>query len=249
MYHIKRAIFFREQSSKMYSPTVFASAVVIAEMPYSLLCAVCFFLPIYYLPGFEAASSRAGYQFLMILIAELFAVTLGQMLAALTPTTFVSSQFDPFVIITFALFCGVTIPAPQIPGFWRAWLYQLDPFTRLIGGMVVTALHGLKVVCAPAELNSFRAPPGQTCGEYMRPFFERGGAGYIVDNATSLCQYCAYDVGDQFYEPLGLSFTHRWRDLGIFLAFVGSNLIIIFLGVSCFLYRFCGGQPADIRSS
>ncbi|KAK3945683.1 putative brefeldin a resistance protein [Diplogelasinospora grovesii] len=233
MYHIKRAIFFREQSSKMYSNFTFAASMVVAEMPYSILCAVAFFLPLYYMPGFQSESSRAGYQFFMVLITELFSVTLGQCLSALTPSLFISSQFDPFIMITFALFCGVTIPAPQMPGFWRAWLYQLDPFTRLIGGMAVTALHELPVVCQPHELNSFTPPSGQTCGEYMSAFFERGGAGYLVDsNTTGTCQYCAYSVGDQFYEPLGMDFGNRWRDLGIFLGFLGSNLVILFLAVS-----------------
>ncbi|KAK1759774.1 ABC-2 type transporter-domain-containing protein [Echria macrotheca] len=228
-YHISRALFFREQSSKMYSTFVFAASQVLAEMPYSILCAVGFFLPLYYMPGLQTESSRAGYQFLMVLITEIFSVTMGQALSALTPSLFISSQFDPFIMITFALFCGVTIPAPQMPRFWRAWLYQLDPFTRLISGMVVTALHELPVVCQPSELNRFRAPQGQSCGEYMAPFFERGGRGYLVDNATTAeCEYCAYRVGDEFYGALGMSFGNRWRDLGIFIAFVGSNLIILF---------------------
>ncbi|KAJ9131215.1 ABC-2 type transporter [Coniochaeta hoffmannii] len=228
LYHTKRSIFFREQSSKMYSAFTFTASMVLADIPYSILCAVCFYLPLYFMPGLSAEPTRAGYQFFMVLITEFFSVTLAQCLAALTPSTFISSQFDPFIMITFALFCGVTIPAPRMPGFWRAWLYQLDPFTRLIGGMTVTALHDVPVVCTPQELNRFAAPAGQTCGEYMRKFFDDGGAGYLVSNATSACEYCAYKVGDQFYEPLGFSFDHRWRDLGIYICFVASNLIILF---------------------
>jgi ATP-binding cassette, subfamily G (WHITE), member 2, SNQ2 len=245
MFHIKRAIFFREQSSKMYSPITFAASMVLAELPYSILCAIVFFLPIYYMPGFQTETTRAGYQFFMVLVTELFSVTLGQGLASLTPSLFISSQFDPFLMITFALFCGVTIPAPQMPRFWRVWLYELDPFTRLIGGMVTTALHELPVKCATGELNPFTAPPGQTCGEYMEPFFAAGGAGYLVDNATSACQYCAYRVGDQFYQPLGFDYDARWRDLGIFIAFVGSNLIILFLAVGLDPYPFEESKSAD----
>jgi ATP-binding cassette subfamily G (WHITE) protein 2 (SNQ2) len=121
-----------------------------------------------------------------------------QICPSLTFTAVISALLNPFLIITFALFCGVTIPEPQIPAFWRAWLFQLDPFTRLIGGMVVTELHGRPVVCAPSELNHFNAPAGQKCGEYMNEFFTVGnGAGYIVDNATSACSYCAYKVCHQ----------------------------------------------------
>lgn len=232
MFHIKRALFFREASSKMYSPLTFATAMASAEMPYSVLCAVVFFVCLYFMPGLTATPSRAGYQFLMVLITEVFAVTLGQCLGSLTPSPRISAQFDPFIIIIFALFCGVTIPAPQMPGFWRAWLYQLDPFTRLIGGMVTTALHELPVRCRPKELSAFTAPDGMSCGQYMEPFFARGGPGYLVSNATQNCEYCAYRVGDEFYQPLNMSFSNRWRDMGIFAAFIGSNLVILFSAVS-----------------
>ena len=135
-YDLSRLVFYRESAAKAYRQFPFALSMVLAEMPYSILSAVGFFLPIYYMPGFQSAPSRAGYQFLMVLITELFSVTLGQMIMACTPSTFIALLLNPFLFITFALFCGVTIPQPQIPKFWRSWLYQLDPFTRLVGGMV-----------------------------------------------------------------------------------------------------------------
>ncbi|KAI1434046.1 ABC-2 type transporter [Xylaria sp. CBS 124048] len=234
MFVIKRAIFFREQLSKMYSTFTFGLSMIIAELPYSILCSVLFYVPLYYIPGFQNESSRAGYQYFMILLTELFAVSLGQVLAAISPSAFVASQFDPFIVITFALFCGVTIPYPQMPHFWKAWLYQLDPFTRLISGTITTALHGLAVKCKPHELNVFTAPPGQTCGSYVENFFAAGGSGYLVNNDTSSCEYCAYSIGDQFYETFQYSFDTRWRDLGIYIAFVVSNMVII-LAASRFL--------------
>ncbi|KAI9650107.1 ATP-binding cassette transporter snq2 [Ciborinia camelliae] len=236
-YALSRMIYYREASSKMYSQFAFASSLVLAEIPYSILCAVGFFLPLYYMPGFQYASNRAGYQFFMVLITELFSVTLGQLIAAITPSPFISALVNPFVIITFALFCGVTIPKPSIPKFWRAWLYQLDPFTRLIGGMVVTELQGREVTCTSSELNRFTAPEGQSCGDYMQNFFTRGGIGYIVDNATSACEYCAYKYGEQFYEPLGFEFQNRWRDLGIYFAFIVSNLVLLFLASRYFNFN------------
>ncbi|CAK7269047.1 ATP-binding cassette transporter snq2 [Sporothrix epigloea] len=231
MYNIKRSIFFRESSSKMYSGPVFALGMLVAELPYAVLCAAAFFLPLYYLPGLQTEAARAGLQFLFVLVTELLSITLGQVLSALTPSTFISSQFDPFIMITFALFCGVTISSANMPAFWRSWLYQLDPFTRLISGMVVTALHDVPVICKEAELNVFQPPANMTCETYMAPFFERGGHGYIVNNSSMAdCGYCAYAVGDQFYGSLNLSFDNRWRDLGIYVSFIASNIVIIFLG-------------------
>ncbi|KMU74726.1 SNQ2 protein [Coccidioides immitis RMSCC 3703] len=127
-------------------------------------------------------------------------------------------------------FCGVSIPRLQIPKFWRVWLYELDPFTRLMSGMIVTELHDRPVTCKPEKLNRFVPPPGQDCFSYMKEFFANGGPGYLVKNATDICEYCAYKVGDQFYKPFGMEFSNRWRDLGIFLCFIASNLILLFVG-------------------
>lgn len=230
-YDLQRLIYYREAAAKAYKQLPFAFAMVCAEMPYTLICTVSFFLPLYYLPGFQMASSRAGYQFFVILVLEIFSTTLGQMIAALTPSSFISNLANPFVIVIFTLFCGVTIPKPQIPGFWRAWLYELVPITRLISGMVTTELQGRPVVCTPHELNSFPAPSGSTCGEYMAAFFAAGGRGYLEHpNSTTTCNYCAYADGEQFYRPFELSFSDRWRDLGILVAFIGSNLVLLFLG-------------------
>ena len=140
-YDLSRLIFYRESAAKAYKQLPFALSMILAEMPYSILSAVGFFLPLYYMPGFQSASTRAGYQFLIILITELFSVTLGQMISACTPSSFIAMLINPFAVIVFALFCGVTIPRPEIPKFWRAWLYQLDPFTRLIGGMVSASFY------------------------------------------------------------------------------------------------------------
>jgi len=92
MYIMSRMIFIRESSSKMYSQLVFTTSMLIAEMPYSLLCAVTicsvpffpatdgekvlFFVCIYYPVGLQHVTYKAGFQFLMILITELFSVIL-----------------------------------------------------------------------------------------------------------------------------------------------------------------------------
>jgi ATP-binding cassette subfamily G (WHITE) protein 2 (SNQ2) len=99
-YAIARMISFREQMSKAYKTFPFALSMVIAEMPYSILCAVFFFIPLYYIPGLNSSSSRAGYQFFIVLITEVFSVTLGQAVAALTPTPFIASYVNPFVSVT-----------------------------------------------------------------------------------------------------------------------------------------------------
>ncbi|KAI5293121.1 hypothetical protein KEM52_005819 [Ascosphaera acerosa] len=225
-----RLVFYRESASKTYRQFAFAAGMVLAEIPHNLLGGLGFFLPLNYAPHFSNSANRAGYQFIMIMACEFFSVTLGQAIAALTPDPQMAARLNPFITIVLSLFCGVNNPKPTIPKFWQ-WLYQLDPFTRLIGGMVVTELHGKPVHCKPAEFNSFAPPPNMTCGEYMKPFFQRGAPGYLLSEAaTGVCDYCAYRVGDEFYGPLEMSWGNRWRDLGLMWMFVVTNLIILLIG-------------------
>jgi ATP-binding cassette subfamily G (WHITE) protein 2 (SNQ2) len=142
--------------------------------------------------GFPTESSRAGYFFAMILITEVYAVTMGQALAALSPSIIVAALFNPFLLVLFSVFCGVTAPYANLPYFWRSWMYWLDPFTWLVKGLVTTGLHGVPVVCKSTEFLLFPPPSGQTCGQYANGFATAVG-GYINNpNATDECQYCQY---------------------------------------------------------
>jgi ATP-binding cassette, subfamily G (WHITE), member 2, SNQ2 len=151
------------------------------------------------------------------------------MIAALTPNAFIANLLNPPILITMGLFCGVTIPRPLMPKFWQAWLNPLDPLTRLISGMMSTELHDLQVHCAPHELAIYNPPAGETCGQYSATFLETA-IGYLSNpNATSDCGYCPFSVGDAYLATLEFSWSERWRDLGIFAAFIGSNLIILII--------------------
>lgn len=103
---------------------------------------------------------------------------------------------------------------------------QLDPFTRLISGLVTTELHDLFIYCEPQEFSTFSPPAGQTCQQWASSFVQAVG-GYIDNpDATADCRYCQYRVGDDFLRGLNISFDDRWRDLGIFVAYIGFNMIV-----------------------
>ncbi|KAI9610863.1 hypothetical protein H4Q26_008707 [Puccinia striiformis f. sp. tritici PST-130] len=90
-----RDIYLRESSSKMYSPVAFGIAQFLAEMPYSLVCAVVFYILWYFLVGLQSGSDRAGYAFLMVVALETYAVTLGQAIAAISPSMFLAAKANP----------------------------------------------------------------------------------------------------------------------------------------------------------
>jgi ATP-binding cassette, subfamily G (WHITE), member 2, SNQ2 len=89
----------------------------------------------------SAGTNGTGFQLLVVLITEMFAVTLGQLIASITPSLQIAALFTTPIQIVLANMCGVTVPYPSLIKFWRSWLYQLDPFTRMLAAMLSTELQ------------------------------------------------------------------------------------------------------------
>lgn len=93
--------------------------------------------------GFGHGSAGVGGNFLQLLVIvfmELFGVSLGQLIGALSPDMQIAPLFNPFLLLILSTFCGVTIPYPTLASYWR-WLYQLTPYTRTLSAMVSTELQ------------------------------------------------------------------------------------------------------------
>ncbi|KAJ7755026.1 ABC-2 type transporter-domain-containing protein [Mycena maculata] len=228
MFIMNRRIFIREASSRIYSPYVFAIAQTISEIPGSIVCAIVYWVLMVYPMGFgqgSAGLNGTGFQLLVTIIMMLFGVTLGQLVASISPSIQVAALFNPFLALVLTTFCGVTIPHTN-NSFWWTWLYQLTPYTRSLSAMVSTELHGLPIQCQSDEFSTFNPPSGQTCSEWASDFVSAVG-GYLENgNATENCLYCEYAVGDEFFTPLGISYSKRWRDTFVFLSYVGFNIIL-----------------------
>ncbi|KAF8555113.1 pleiotropic drug resistance ABC transporter [Imleria badia] len=232
MFIFNRRTFIRESSSRIYSPYVFAIAQLIGEMPYSILCAIVYWALMVYPMHFGQGATGlngTGFQLMMTIFMELFGVSLGQAVAALSPSIEIAVLYNPFLEIILTLFCGVVIPYSTMPSFWRDWLYQLVPYTRALSAMLSTELHGLVIECASDEFNVFNPPANQTCQEWAGDFVNAFG-GYL-DNplATTMCRYCQYSVGDEFFTPLNISFDNRWRDAFILFSYFVFNVIVTIL--------------------
>lgn len=238
-YDFGMMIFKRENSSKMYGQTAFVTGLVLAELPYSILCAAVFWVCIYLPPGLQLAADRAGYQFFIMLIAEIFSVTLGQAMAALAPSAYIAMLLNPLVMVLMGIFCGVTIRPADIPVYFK-WIYELDPMTRMMAGMMSTELHGLPARCSSGELSRFAHPPNMSnCEEYVGKFAEKIG-GYLVDSGEKgICALCPISNGDAMLATFGMedAFKNRWRDLGILIAYIVALLFVLYVVVRKFTLR------------
>ncbi|KAF9088861.1 hypothetical protein BGX23_007058 [Mortierella sp. AD031] len=227
----ERQWFYRELAGKYYGWKPFAISIMVIEVPYILLSATIFFAVFYWTVGFVSDSTLTFFTWLMVMIFCLFAITLGQLIAALTPSTQVAALLNPFIFSTLNLFCGVMISKELMPKFWSSWMYWLDPYHYVVEAITTVQLHNVSVICKDDEFSLFYPPAGQTCGQYAAAFMEKA-TGYIhLPNATDICQYCQYKVGQDFYTPLGMDFDNRWRNLGILCIYLCFNIAMVLVAI------------------
>ncbi|GJJ69567.1 ATP-binding cassette, subfamily G (WHITE), member 2, SNQ2 [Entomortierella parvispora] len=236
-FHMERQWFYRELAGKYYGWKPFAAAIMLVEIPYVVLAGTVFMVCFYWTTGLVSDSVLTFYTWLMLIVFCLFAITLGQVIAALTPSTQVAALLNPFIFSSLNLFCGVMMPYAQMGKFWRSWMYWLDPYHYVIEGLVAAQLHNVPVYCANDEWSIFNTPAGQTCGEYAAKFLETA-TGYLKDaNATSECHYCQYSYGQDFYNGLNMDFANRWRNLGIMCIYLVFNIIMVVVGIRFFKWN------------
>ncbi|KAK0566531.1 ATP-binding cassette transporter snq2 [Tilletia horrida] len=229
----------RERPSKMYSWPVAVTAWLIGEMPWNMLGSTLFWAPWFWMIQFPAGS-RAALNWGLIQIFSLYWSTFATALAVISPNPLLASvlfsTFFSFVII----FCGVVQPPPQLPYFWRVWMFPLSPFSWLVESLVGNAVTGIPVRCTAQEYNVLRPPPGQTCDAYLSAFstslqtLESGGqvtaidSGYFTTLPDGTCGYCQFRDGDQFLSSVSLDAAFRFRDIGILFAYVGFNVLLAY---------------------
>ncbi|KAJ5751441.1 ABC-2 type transporter-domain-containing protein [Penicillium nucicola] len=221
----------REKKSRMYSWKAFVTGLVVSEFPYLCLCAVLYFVCWYYTVGFPKDSNHAGASFLLVLQYEFIYTSLGQMIAAFAPNSTFAALANPVILGTIVAFCGMLVPYSEITPFWRYWLYYLNPFTYVTGGLLTFNIFGAEVKCASDEFAIFDPPSGQTCAQYLTDYMEGAGSriNLINPSATAQCQVCQYRSGSDYLYTLNLKdYSNGWRNIGITVIFIISSYATVF---------------------
>lgn len=215
----------RERPSGMYGWPLLCASQIIVELPWNLLCGSLFFCCWYWTVGFHGS---AIYQWLMLVAMTVFYTTFALAVASMSPNATIAALITSGLTSILLLFCGVLQTKNALPTFWRSWLYPLDPYTYLIGGMVSNVYHGQQVTCADIEVNYITPPSGKTCLGYLQTFVEHAG-GYLTNpNGTSDCGYCSLSSGDAQLAFLDIKYEDRWRNFGIILAYSAFNVLLVF---------------------
>ncbi|KAJ2523076.1 ATP-binding cassette transporter snq2 [Coemansia sp. RSA 1939] len=220
----QRQYYSRESSTNQYGWEAFTFAIILTEWPFAIFSNTVFFVCFYWLVGLNSLANRTGYFYIAYILLGIFSVTIGQAIASFAPNDVVASMLNPIFTTMMTLFCGVTIPYPQMPLFWRRWMYYLSPYTYYVEGVITNDLHQSPIRCRSYDFFIFRPPAGQSCGQFAGSWVE-SAKGYLDDAATTgSCNYCPYRNGDEYYDALNWSFVHRWRNFVILIGFTAFNI-------------------------
>ncbi|RVX71601.1 hypothetical protein B0A52_03785 [Exophiala mesophila] len=223
----------REKKSRMYSWKAFVTGLIISEMPYLVICAALYFFTFYYTAGFSSASSKAAPSFLMMLLYEFLYTGIGQFIAAYAPNATAAALANPVFTFTMVGYCGVFVPYEQIVDGLRYWLYWINPFTYLMGGLLLFPNWDIVIECSEKELAIFDPPANQTCAQYLEDYMTTpfGMASNLLNpDAQNGCQVCQYRSGSDWLRSLNTKdYYYGWRDIGIVAIFVCSSYALVYL--------------------
>ncbi|OTA01456.1 PDR-type ABC transporter [Trichoderma parareesei] len=227
----------RERPSKTYSWKIFMLSQVVAEIPWNTLMSVVMFVCVYYPVGFnknavpaDQVTERGGLMWLLFWQFLIFTCTFAHACIAITDTAEAGGNLANILFMMCLIFCGVLASPDSMPGFW-IFMYRVSPFTYWVSAVLSTGLANTHVTCSDNELVHLDPPSGQTCGEFLDNFISAAG-GYLQDtNATSDCSYCPIADTNVFLASVSSSYSHRWRDFGIGMAYIAFNI-----AASLFLY-------------
>ncbi|KAF8624325.1 hypothetical protein AX17_007154 [Amanita inopinata Kibby_2008] len=223
----------RERSSRIYHWSALLTAQIAVEVPWNIFGSTLFFICWYWTVGFE--SSRGGFTYLLFgVLFPIYFSTFALAVASMSPTAEIANMLASFFFTFVITFNGILQPF-RLLGWWK-WMYHVSPYTYLLEGLVGQAIGHQSITCANKELVSVTPPPGSgTCSTFLSAYISSMG-GYVANpDATSECLFCSSRTTDEFLRPsFNIFWDHRWRDLGLFCAYIVFNTAIIYIATYVF---------------
>ncbi|KAF2239644.1 ABC drug exporter AtrF [Viridothelium virens] len=228
----------RERNSKIYSWFAFATGAVLVELPYAVVAGTLYWCCWYWPTSFPRSTYTSARVWMFMMLFQIYYVGLGQAIASFAPSELLASLLVPSLLLFVVSFCGVVVPFPALPVFWRSWMYYLSPFTYLVEGYLALIVHDGPVRCDSTELATFSPPPGLSCEEYAGFYVQKAG-GYVETLSNGMCGFCQYANGDEFAAGFNIKYSNVWRDYGVLWVYIIFNFFLVFF---CSWLYLSGGR-------
>ncbi|KAH9258577.1 hypothetical protein BASA81_003079 [Batrachochytrium salamandrivorans] len=147
----RRALFYREKSSGMYSSILYAYTYQLTEEPYILWEVVVSTCVFYFAIGMTASASAFFYYLFLLYFFVLSMTFLGATIAAGTGMQGAATLITSLVIQLLVLFSGVAVPGNLLAS-WLLGGYYISPVRWAMEGLVVSQFTTYdSVICNPSS--------------------------------------------------------------------------------------------------
>lgn len=222
----------REAPSKTFSWFAFIAAQITSEIPYQIAVGTLAFFCWYYPVGLyqnavptDTVHERGALVWLLLTAFYVYATTMGHLCISFMELADNAANLANLLFTMCLMFCGVLATKEAMPGFW-IFMYRANPFTYLVQGVLSAGLAHSDVKCARNEFLKFLPANGQTCEKYMAAYIKQAGGYLINGSSTTQCEYCPTASTDVFLKSISAIYSERWRNFGIFIAFIAINIIL-----------------------
>ncbi|OAA65489.1 ABC transporter cdr4 [Niveomyces insectorum RCEF 264] len=211
--YAQRPIVEKHSRYALYHPSAEAVASMLCDMPYKVLNAITFNLPIYFMSNLRREPGPFFFYLLISFVTVLAMSMIFRTIASASRTLSQAMVPAALIILALVIFTGFVIPIDYMLG-WCRWMNYLDPLAYAFESLMVNEFTGRQFTC-----DSFVPSPDV--------------AGYAnVADANRVCSTVGSVAGQPFvsgdrYINLQMRYyaNHRWRNFGIILCF-----IVFFLG-------------------
>lgn len=95
--------------------------------------------------------------------------------------------------------------------------------------MMSAGIVNKPVVCSNVEILRVTPPHNTSCAAYLGAYQNYTGATITGMDADGACGICPLGSTNSYLESIGSRYEQRWRNLGIFVAFICFNVAGTFL--------------------
>ena len=237
-FYVKQRDLFevRESPARTFSWFAFIAAQITSEIPFQIVLGTiayfCWYYPVGLYVNAEPTNqvvSRGVLTWLLQVSFYVYVSTMGHLCNSFLELPDAAANLANLLFSLCLMFCGVLAGPSQLPRFW-IFMYRCNPFTYLIQAILSTGLANTRVVCSEHEYVVIEPLAGQTCQEYMLVFITMHG-GYLLQSnngaaESGTCSYCTMDETNTFLKSVNALFSQRWRNYGIFNAFIVINVAL-----------------------
>jgi ABC-type multidrug transport system ATPase subunit len=196
---LNRPVFYRETSSAMYRPVLWAVAGFLSDLVWWIPSVLILVIPMYFMAG-HSSEPEAFFKFLFaVYVVTIGFVTLASAVAASSPNIPAATVIQGLFFSISFIFAGINIPFPQVPRGY-VWLFRALPLSHFTEALVMPQF----ATCSPMP--------------ECTPLIE------VVDGTQTVLQ----PAGVFIEKYLGFGFDGYWSSLGWAWLFFLVLLILCF---------------------